>query len=69
MHAVFFYMYNKLYFIEIVYEYIIAIHYLNANVYLSAFVQKGDIVMSRQVEPHFKINYPKFPLEQTNFKK
>jgi hypothetical protein len=42
-----------------------------ANIYLSAFVQQGDIVMSGQVEPHYKIefiNYPRFPLEQLVFK-
>jgi len=42
-----------------------------AGVYLSAFVQKGDIVMSGQVEPHYKIefiNYPKFPLKESVFK-
>ena len=42
-----------------------------AKIYLSAFVQQGDIVMSGQVEPHYKIefiNYPKFPLRELVFK-
>jgi len=40
-------------------------------IYLSAFVQQGDIVMSGQVEPHYKIefiNYPRFPLGELVFK-
>lgn len=39
---------------------------------MSAFVSQGDIVMSGQIEPHFKIefiNYPKFPLSAAIFKK
>jgi hypothetical protein len=42
------------------------------NVYLSACISECDIVMSGQLEPHFKldfINYPKFPLEEKPFKK
>lgn len=42
------------------------------NVYLSACISNCDIVLSGQVEPHFKlefINYPKFPLEEKPFKK
>jgi hypothetical protein len=44
----------------------------DANIYLSAFVYTGDIVMSKQVEKHYKIeflNYPKFPLSPEIFKK
>jgi len=44
----------------------------DATIYLSAFVSSGDIVMSDQVEKHFKIefiNYPKFPLDSKTFKK
>jgi hypothetical protein len=43
----------------------------DAGIYLSAFVQQGDLVMSGQVEPHYKIefiNYPRFPLKELNFK-
>ena len=42
-----------------------------ANIYLSAFVTKGDVVLSGQIEPHYKIdfiNYPKFPLNEETFK-
>lgn len=42
-----------------------------SDIYLSACVSKCDIVLSNQIEPHFKldfINYPKFPLEETVFK-
>ncbi len=42
------------------------------NVYLSVCISECDIVLSGQVEPHFKltfINYPKFPLEEATFKK
>lgn len=42
------------------------------NVYLSACISNCDIVLSGQVEPHFKlefINYPKFSLEEKPFKK
>ena len=41
------------------------------SVYLSACVSECDIVLSGQLEPHFKldfINYPKFPLEEKQFK-
>lgn len=41
------------------------------GIYLSAFVQQGDIVMSGQIEAHYKlefINYPKFPLSKRVFK-
>jgi len=41
------------------------------KVYLSACISECDIVMSGQIEPHFKIdfiNYPKFPLEEKQFK-
>lgn len=44
----------------------------DANIYLSAFVSSGDIVLSKQVEKHFIIefiNYPKFPLDSKTFKK
>jgi hypothetical protein len=42
-----------------------------AGIYLSAFVHGGDIVMSGQIEAHYKlefINYPKFPLSKRVFK-
>ena len=41
------------------------------KVYLSACVSECEIVLSGQVEPHIKldfINYPKFPLEEKQFK-
>jgi len=41
------------------------------GVYLSACISECEIVLSGQAEPHFKldfINYPKFPLEETQFK-
>ncbi len=41
------------------------------NIYLSACVSECDIVLSGQLEPHLKldfINYPKFPLEEKQFK-
>lgn len=41
------------------------------NVYLSACISECEIVLSGQAEPHFKldfINYPKFPLEEIQFK-
>jgi hypothetical protein len=41
------------------------------GIYLSAFVHEGDIVMSGQIEAHYKlefINYPKFPLYKRVFK-
>jgi len=41
------------------------------KVYLSACVSECEIIMSGQVEPHLKldfINYPKFPLEEKQFK-
>ena len=44
---------------------------IESKIYLSAFVYQGDIVMSGQIEPHFKIkfiNYPKFPLSASVFK-
>ncbi len=44
----------------------------DAKIYLSAFVYSGDIVMSNQIEKHYKIefiNYPKFPLDSKTFKK
>lgn len=42
------------------------------KIYLSACISECDIVMSGQVELHYKlefINYPKFPLEEKVFKK
>ena len=42
-----------------------------SNVYLSTFVHKGDIVMSGQIEPHYRlefINYPRFTLSENVFK-
>jgi hypothetical protein len=41
------------------------------TVYLSACISECEIVLSGQVEPHIKldfINYPKFPLEEKQFK-
>lgn len=41
------------------------------KVYLSACISECEIVLSGQVEPHLKldfINYPKFPLEEKQFK-
>ena len=41
------------------------------NIYLSTFVYQGDIVMSGQIEPHYRlelINYPRFPLDKKVFK-
>lgn len=41
------------------------------GIYLSACISECEIVLSGQIEPHFKldfINYPKFPLEETQFK-
>ena len=41
------------------------------TVYLSACISECEIVLSGQVEPHIKldfINYPKFPLEEQQFK-
>ena len=41
------------------------------NVYLSCCISECEIVLSEQIEPHFKldfINYPKFPLEEKPFK-
>ena len=42
------------------------------NIYLSACISECEIILSGQVEPHLKlefINYPKFPLEEAEFKK
>lgn len=42
------------------------------NIYLSAYISEGTIVMNGQIEPHFKldcINYPKFPLDEITFKR
>ena len=42
------------------------------NIYLSACVSECEIVLSGQVEPHFKldfINYPKFTLDEITFKR
>ena len=42
------------------------------KVYLSACISECEIVMSGQVEPHFKldfINYPIFPLDEITFKR
>ena len=42
------------------------------GIYLSACISECEIVMSGQVEPHFKldfINYPKFPLDEITFKR
>lgn len=44
---------------------------LKRKVYMSASITECDIVLSGQIEPHFKldfINYPKFPLEEAHFK-
>lgn len=41
------------------------------NIYLSACISECEIIMSGQIEPHFKlefINYPKFPLSLEKFK-
>ena len=41
------------------------------KVYLSACISECEIVLSGQVEPHLKldfINYPKFPLDEKQFK-
>ncbi|MBK5208747.1 MAG: hypothetical protein JJE44_04485 [Flavobacteriaceae bacterium] len=41
------------------------------KVFLSACISECEIVLSGQVEPHIKldfINYPKFPLEEKQFK-
>lgn len=41
------------------------------NVYLSVCISECEIVLSGQIEPHLKldfINYPKFPLEEVQFK-
>ena len=41
------------------------------KVYLSACISECEIVLNGQVEPHLKldfINYPKFPLEEKQFK-
>ena len=41
------------------------------KVYLGACISECEIVLSGQVEPHIKldfINYPKFPLEEKQFK-
>ncbi|MFD1292411.1 hypothetical protein ACFQ5N_01070 [Lutibacter holmesii] len=41
------------------------------KVYLSACISECDLILSGQVEPHLKldfINYPKFPLEEKQFK-
>ena len=41
------------------------------KVFLSTCVSECEIVLSGQVEPHLKldfINYPKFPLEEKQFK-
>lgn len=41
------------------------------GIYLSACISECEIVLSGQIEPHFKldfINYPKFPLEVAQFK-
>ena len=42
------------------------------EVYLSTCVSECEIVLSGQVEPHFKldfINYPKFTLDEIKFKR
>lgn len=41
------------------------------KVYLSVCISECEIVLSGQIEPHLKldfINYPKFPLEELQFK-
>lgn len=41
------------------------------SVYLSACISECEIVLNGQIEPHIKlefINYPKFPLEEKQFK-